>query len=137
MAGVFGADALRPAEGGSTGRPTHPAAEPDRDPAHPAHVEHGRPVVRTPSPAAVVPATATYRVDEIRGVPGTGTTVTVSGPAAVITDLDEAARPHCLKGMRGAPLRRTPRTRTDGAHDVLLSPRPRTGTGLRPARAEV
>lgn len=67
----------------------------------------GRLVVRTPAPAAAVPATATYHVDGIRTVAGTGWTVTAAGLAEVITDPDEAALPHCLKGMGGAPIRRT------------------------------
>ncbi|MGY4741981.1 pyridoxamine 5'-phosphate oxidase family protein [Streptomyces sp. ATMOS53] len=136
VVGVSGAEALRLVEG-SIGRPVRPEAGPDHDPVRPARVEYGRLAVRTRAPAAAVPARAMYHLDEIRGVRGTGTTVTVSGPAAMITDPDETARPHCLKGMRGAPIRRTPTTWADGPHDTLLRRRPTTDTGLRLTRAEV
>jgi hypothetical protein len=46
--------------------------------------------------AAAVPLTATYQVDEVRAATDTGWTVTVAGPAEVITDPNEAALPHCL-----------------------------------------
>jgi hypothetical protein len=72
-----------------------------------------------------VPATATYHVDEIRTVTGTGWTVTVSGPAEVITDPDEAA--HYLRTLSGW---------THGPHDTLLRLQPKTVTGFRLARAE-
>ena len=76
-------------------------------------------------------------MDEIRAVAGTGWTVTVAGPAEVITDPDEAALPHCLKGMGGAPIQRTLPGWTHGPHDTLLRLSPRTVTGFRLARAEV
>jgi hypothetical protein len=80
---------------------------------------------RTPVPAAAVSATATYRVDEIRAVAGTGRTVTASGPTEVIVGPDEPAHD-----------RRTPPGWTHGPHDTLLRPRPRTVSGFRLARAE-
>jgi hypothetical protein len=75
-------------------------------------------------------------VDEIRVVGGTGWTVTVSGPVDVITDPDEAALPHCLKGMGGAPIQRTLAGWTHGPHDTLLRLHPKTVSGFRLARAE-
>ncbi|MFJ9722450.1 pyridoxamine 5'-phosphate oxidase family protein [Streptomyces sp. NPDC101209] len=51
-----------------------------------AHVwADGRLLVPTSGPAAEGPATATYEVEENRAVPGGGWTVTVSGPAEVVT----------------------------------------------------
>ncbi|WP_371582152.1 pyridoxamine 5'-phosphate oxidase family protein [Streptomyces sp. NBC_01314] len=88
--------------------------------------EFGRLVVRTPAPAAAIPTTATYQVDEIRAVAGTGWTVTVAGPAEVITDPDEAA-----------PYQRTLPGWTHGPHDTLPRLHPKTVTGFRLARAEV
>jgi len=87
--------------------------------------EFGRLVVRTPAPAAAVPATVTYHVDEVRAATGTGWSVTVAGPAEVITDPDEAAH-----------YRRTLTGWTHGPHDTLLHIHPKTLTGYRLARAE-
>ncbi|MGW3411397.1 pyridoxamine 5'-phosphate oxidase family protein [Streptomyces sp. NPDC000888] len=98
--------------------------------------EFGRLVVRTPAPAAAVPETATYHVDEVRAATGTGWSVTVAGPAEVIIDPDEAALPHCLKGMGGAPIQRTLAGWAHGPHDTLLRIHPKTVTGFRLARAE-
>ncbi|MBD9729883.1 pyridoxamine 5'-phosphate oxidase family protein [Streptomyces caniscabiei] len=125
MVEVSGAEALWLIEGSSSGRLVYmrrdlPTVRPAR------HVwEYGRLVVRTPVPAAAVPATAAYHVDEIRAVHGTGWTVTASGPAEVITDPDEAAH-----------YRRTLSGWTHGPHDTLLRLHPRTVTGFRLARAE-
>ena len=136
MVEVSGAEAMWLIEGSSLGRLVYTQREttvirPGR------HTwEFGRLVVRTPTPAAAVPATATYHVDEIRAVGGTGWTVTVAGRLDVITDPDEAALPHCLKGMGGAPVQRTLAGWTHGPHDTLLRLHPKTVTGFRLARAE-
>lgn len=134
MVEVSGAEALWLLEDGSLGRLVH--TQRDLTLVRPArHVwEYGRLVVR--APAAAVPETATYHVDEIRAVQGTGWTVTVSGPAEVITDPDEAALPHCLEGMGGAPIRRTLTGWSHSPHDTLLRLHPKTVVGFRPARAE-
>lgn len=100
-------------------------------------MNESRLVVRTPAPAGTVPATATYHVDEIRAVPGTGWTVTVCGSAEVITDPDEAALPHCPEGVGGTPIRRTPTGWTHGPHDTLLRLHPKSVTGFRLDGAEV
>jgi hypothetical protein len=125
MVEVSGAEALWLLEGSSLGRLVY--AQRDLTAIRPArHVgEYGRLVVRTPASAAAVPATATYHVDEIRAVPGTGWTVTVSGRAEVITDPDETAH-----------YRRTLTGWTHGPHDTLLRLHPKTVTGFRLARAE-
>ncbi|MFF4569728.1 pyridoxamine 5'-phosphate oxidase family protein [Streptomyces sp. NPDC001410] len=125
MVEVSGAEALWLLEGSTLGRLVY--AQRDLTVMRPArHVwEYGRLVVRTPAPAAAVPATATYHVDDIRAVTGTGWTVTVSGPAEVITDPDEAAH-----------YRRTLAGWTHGPHDTLLRLHPKTVTGFRLARAE-
>jgi len=125
MVEISGAEALWLLEGSSLGRLVYVQREltvvrPGR------HVwEYGRLIIRTPAPAEAVPATATYQVDEIRAVPGTGWTVTVSGPAEAITDRDEAAH-----------YRRTLPGWTHGPHDTLLRLHPKTVTGFRLARAE-
>jgi hypothetical protein len=125
MVEVSGAEALWLLEGSSLGRLVYAQREPTV--VRPArHVwEYGRLVVRTPVPAAAVPATATYHVDEIQAVPGTGWTVTCSGPAEVITDPDEASH-----------YRRTLSGWTHGPHDTLLRLHPKTVTGFRLVRAE-
>ncbi|MFE0177824.1 pyridoxamine 5'-phosphate oxidase family protein, partial [Streptomyces sp. NPDC059002] len=87
--------------------------------------EFGRLVVRTPAPAAAVPATATYHVDEVRTATGTGWSVTASGPTELITDPDEAAHYH-----------RTLPALTHGPHDTLLRIHPQTVAGFRLTRAE-
>ncbi|MCX4904001.1 pyridoxamine 5'-phosphate oxidase family protein [Streptomyces sp. NBC_00878] len=135
MVEVSGAEALW-LEGSSLGRLVY--TQRDQTVVRPGrHTwEFGRLVVRTPAPVAAVPATTTYHVDEIRAVGGTGRTVTLSGPVDVITDPDETALPHCLKGMGGAPIQRTLAGWTHGPHDTLLRLRPKTVTGIRLARAE-
>jgi hypothetical protein len=122
---VSGAEALWLLEGSSVGRLVY--AQRDLTVVRPArHTwEYGRLIVRTPAPAAAVPTTATYHVDEIRAVHGTGWTVTVSGPAEVITDPDEAA--HHRRTLTGW---------SHGPHDTLLRLHPKTVTGFRLARAE-
>uniref|UniRef100_A0AAU2ACQ3 Pyridoxamine 5'-phosphate oxidase family protein n=1 Tax=Streptomyces sp. NBC_00093 TaxID=2975649 RepID=A0AAU2ACQ3_9ACTN len=136
MVEVSGAEALWLLEGSALGRLVYPQRDltvirPGR------HTwEYGRLVVRTPAPAAAVPVTATYHVDEVRAATATGWTVTVAGRVDVITDRDEAALPHCLKGMGGAPNERTLAGWTHGPHDTLLRLHPRTVTGFRLARAE-
>jgi hypothetical protein len=125
MVEVSGAEALWLLEGSSLGRLVY--VQRDLTVVRPArHVwEYGRLVVRTPAPAAAVPATATYHVDEIRAVAGTGWTVTVSGPAEVITVPDEAAH-----------YRRTLSGWSHGPHDTLLRIHPKSVAGFRLARAE-
>lgn len=136
MVEVSGAEALWLLEGSSLGRLVY--MQRDLTVVRPArHVwEYGRLVVRTPAPAAAVPATATYHVDEIRAVAGTGWTVTVSGPAEVITDPDEAALPHCPEGVGGTPIRRALSGWSHGPHDTLLRLHPKNVAGFRLARAE-
>jgi hypothetical protein len=125
MVEVSGAEALWLLEGSSLGRLVY--TQRDLTVIRPGrHTwEYGRLVVRTPAPAAAVPATATYHVEEIRAVAGTGWTVTVTGPADVITDPDEAAH-----------YRRTIAGWTHGPHDTLLRLHPKTVAGFRLARAE-
>ncbi|MGW1809458.1 pyridoxamine 5'-phosphate oxidase family protein [Streptomyces sp. NPDC002078] len=125
MVEVSGAETLWLLAGSSLGRLAY--VQRDQTVVRPArHVwEYGRLVVRTPAPATAVPATATYHVDEIRTVTGTGWTVTVSGPAEVITDPDEAA--HYLRTLSGW---------THGPHDTLLRLQLKTVTGFRLARLE-
>ncbi|MDT7844944.1 pyridoxamine 5'-phosphate oxidase family protein [Streptomyces justiciae] len=124
MVELSGAEALWLLEGSSLGRLVY--AHRDATTVRPArHVwEYGRLVVRTPVPAQSVAATATYQVDEIRAVHGTGWTVTVHGPGEVITDPDEAAHHH-----------RTLAGWTHGPHDTLLRLHPKTVTGFRLSRA--
>ncbi|GGK95536.1 pyridoxamine 5'-phosphate oxidase family protein [Streptomyces flaveus] len=125
MVEVSGAEALWLLEGSSLGRLVY--TQRDLTVVRPGrHTwEFGRLVVRTPAPAAAVPATVTYHVDEIRVVGGTGWTVTVSGPVDVITDPDEAA--HYQRTLAGW---------THGPHDTLLRLHPKTVSGFRLARAE-
>jgi hypothetical protein len=123
MVEVSGAEALWLLEGSALGRLVYTQREltvvrPGR------HTwEFGRLVVRTPAPAVVVPATATYHVDEVRAASGTGWTVTVAGPVDVITDPDEAA--HYQRTLAGW---------THGPHDTLLRLHPKTVSGFRLAR---
>ncbi|HEX5567463.1 MAG TPA: pyridoxamine 5'-phosphate oxidase family protein [Streptomyces sp.] len=94
-----------------------------------AHVlEFGRLVVRTPVQADVFAerTTLTYHTDEIDAVSGTGWSVTASGPAAVITDPDEAAH-----------YRRTLHGWAHGPHDVLVRIDPHSVDGHRLVPAEV
>ena len=125
MVEVSGAEALWLLEGSALGRLVYTQRQvtvirPGR------HTwEYGRLVVRTPAPAAAVPATATYHVDEVRAATGTGWSVTVAGPVDVVTDPDEAA--HYQRTLTGW---------THGPHDTLLRLRPKTVSGFRLARAE-
>ncbi|WP_217562093.1 pyridoxamine 5'-phosphate oxidase family protein [Streptomyces sp. GbtcB6] len=123
MVEVSGAEALWLVEGSSLGRLVFVQRE--LTVVRPArHVwEYGRLVVRTPVQAAAVPTTATYQVDEVRAVSGTGWTVTVTGPADVVTDAHEAAH-----------YRRTLAGWTHGPHDTILRIHPQTVTGFRLAR---
>ncbi|WP_327318758.1 pyridoxamine 5'-phosphate oxidase family protein [Streptomyces sp. NBC_01235] len=175
LAEVSGAEALRLVEGSSMGRLVYAQGEPTV--VRPArHVgESGRPLVRTPVQAAVAIEAATYQVDELGVVTGTGRTVTLSarhrpgdgrpptgrrpgghrrthrglrhprparrpaprpGPAEVINDPIEAAVPHCLKDVGGAPILRTPSGRSHGPHDTVLRIHPETVTGFRLTRTE-
>ncbi|MDW8807766.1 pyridoxamine 5'-phosphate oxidase family protein [Streptomyces scabiei] len=125
MVEVSGAETLWLLEGSSLGRLVH--VQGDLAVVRPGrHVwEYGRLVARTPVPAAAVPATATYQVDEIRAVAGTGWTVTVSGPTELVVDPDEAAH-----------YRRTLPGWTHGPHDTLLRLQPKTVSGFRLTHAE-
>ncbi|MER6185861.1 pyridoxamine 5'-phosphate oxidase family protein [Streptomyces sp. NPDC001652] len=125
MAEVSGAEALWLLEGSSMGRLVY--AQRDLTILRPGrHTwECGRLVVRTPAPAAAVPLAATYHVDEIRAVAGTGWSVTVTGPVDVITDRGEAAH-----------YRRTLAGWSHGPHDTLLRLHPQTVSGFRLVRAE-
>ncbi|MGW5063914.1 pyridoxamine 5'-phosphate oxidase family protein [Streptomyces sp. NPDC004096] len=125
MVEVSGAEALWLLEGSTLGRLVYPQR--DLTVIRPGwHTwEYGRLVVRTPAPAAAVPSTATYHVDELRTATGTGWTVTVAGPVDVITDPDEAA--HYQRTLAGW---------THGPHNTLLRLHPKTVTGFRLARAE-
>ncbi|AOR29974.1 hypothetical protein BFF78_01745 [Streptomyces fodineus] len=120
MLELSGAEALWLLEGTGLGRLAYvlrgqPVIRPAR------HVfEYGRLVVRTPAPAVAVPATATYYVDEIQEATGTGWTVTVAGPAEVITDHHETAH-----------YRRTLAGWIHGPHDAVLRIHPQTVTGFR------
>jgi hypothetical protein len=123
MVEVSGAEALWLLEGSTLGRLVYTQREltvirPGR------HTwEYGRLVVRTPVQAAAVPLTATYQADEVRAATGTGWTVTVSGPAEVITDPNEAAH-----------YRRTLTGWTYGPHDTIVRVHPQTVAGFRLAR---
>ncbi|MFJ8105899.1 pyridoxamine 5'-phosphate oxidase family protein [Streptomyces sp. NPDC096132] len=125
MVEVSGAEALWLVEGSSLGRLVYVQRE--QTVVRPArHVwEYGRLIVRAPVQAAVVPEAVTYQVEEIRVVTGTGWTVTVSGPAEVIGDPNEAAH-----------YRRTLAGWSHGPHDTVLRIHPKTVTGFRLARAE-
>ncbi|MDW6066015.1 pyridoxamine 5'-phosphate oxidase family protein [Streptomyces sp. FXJ1.4098] len=125
MVEISGAEALWLLEGSTLGRLVY--VQRDLTVVRPArHTwEYGRLVVRTPVPAAAVPATVTYHAEEIGAVPGTGWTVTVSGPAEVIADPDEAT--HHRRSLIGW---------IHGPHDTLLRIHPKTVTGFRLARAE-
>lgn len=85
--------------------------------------ETGRAVVRTPAPAAAMPAVASYHVDEVAPAAGAGWSVTVTGPLDAVTDPDEAA--HYRRPLTGW---------TRGPHDTLLRPHPHTVAGFRLAR---
>ncbi|MFE4628951.1 pyridoxamine 5'-phosphate oxidase family protein [Streptomyces mirabilis] len=125
MVEVSGAEALWLLEGSALGRLVY--AQWDLTVLRPGrHTwEYGRLVVRTPAPAAAVPATATYHVEEVRAATGTGWSVTVAGPVDVITEPDGAAHYQCtLAGW------------SHGPHDTLLRLNPKTVTGFRLARAE-
>lgn len=137
MVEVSGDDALWLLEGSALGRPVYPQREVTviRPGRH--SWECGRLVVRAPVQAAAIPLTATYQVDEVRAASGTGWTVTVAGPAEVITDPNEAALPHSLKGMGGASILRTLTGWTYGPHDTIVRIHPQSVCGFRPARGTV
>ncbi|WP_329264954.1 pyridoxamine 5'-phosphate oxidase family protein [Streptomyces sp. NBC_01478] len=134
MVEVSGAEALWLLEGSTLGRLVYTQREATvvRPGRHTR--EYGRLVVRAPAQAAAIPLTATYQVDEVRAATATGWTVTVAGPAEVITDPNEAALPHSVKGMGGAPIRRTLTGWTYGPHDTIVRIHPRTVSGFRLVR---
>ncbi|MEE4493749.1 pyridoxamine 5'-phosphate oxidase family protein [Streptomyces sp. BE230] len=90
-------------------------------------LEYGRLIVRTPAQAAALASRAslTYHAHEIKVAGGIGWTVTVTGPAEVITDPDEAGH-----------YRRTLHGWAHGPHDTLVRIRPQTVAGFRLAHAE-
>lgn len=110
-----------------------------------AHVwADGRLLVRTSGPAPEGPATATYEVEENRAVPGTGWTVTVSGPAEAATANEAATADDAVTDAATADDAVTDGTRqrvpggwTPGPQDTILRIRPRTVTGFRVSRPEV
>jgi hypothetical protein len=120
MTEVSGAEALWLLEGSSLGRLVYVQRE--QAVIRPArHVwEFGCLIVRTPTPAAAVSATATYHVDEMGAATGTGWTVTATGPAEAIRDPHEAA--HYKRTLTGW---------VHGPHDTLVRIRPQTVTGFR------
>ncbi|MFB7292370.1 pyridoxamine 5'-phosphate oxidase family protein [Actinacidiphila glaucinigra] len=88
-----------------------------------AHVlEYGRLIVRTPAPIAAFgdSATVTYHADQVSTTTGRGWSVTATGPAAVISDSDEAAH-----------YRRTLMGWSHGPHDTLIRIHPQTVNGYR------
>ncbi|MCH0564142.1 MULTISPECIES: pyridoxamine 5'-phosphate oxidase family protein [unclassified Streptomyces] len=125
MAGLSGAEALWLVEGSSLGRLVYPQR--GQTVVRPArHVwECGCLIVRAPVQAAVVREAVTYQVDDIRVAPGTGWTVTLSGPAEVIADPDEAGH-----------YRRTLTGWTHGPHDTVLRLHLKTVSGFRLIRVE-
>ncbi|MEU0437485.1 pyridoxamine 5'-phosphate oxidase family protein [Streptomyces sp. NPDC006290] len=120
MVEVSGAEALWLLEGAELGRLIF--VQRDLTVIRPArHVwEFGRLVVRTPVQAAAARLAATYHVDEVRAATGTGWTVTVAGPAEVITDPNEAAH-----------YRRTLAGWSHGPHDAIIRIHPQTVSGFR------
>ncbi|WP_105967636.1 pyridoxamine 5'-phosphate oxidase family protein [Streptomyces geranii] len=125
---VSGAEALRLLEHSALGRLVYtrrdlPVIRPGRHTR-----ECGRLVVRTPAQAP------TYQVNEVRAATGTGWTATATGPAETITDPNEDALLHSLKGMGGAPVRRTPTGWAYGPHDTIVRIHPQTVSGFRRAR---
>ncbi|WP_315903671.1 pyridoxamine 5'-phosphate oxidase family protein [Streptomyces rhizosphaerihabitans] len=82
--------------------------------------EFGRLVMRTPLQAAAVRSSVTDHVDEVRSATGTGWTVTVAGPAEVITDPNEAAH-----------YRRALACWSHGPHDAIVRIHPPTASGSR------
>ncbi|MCJ1676366.1 pyridoxamine 5'-phosphate oxidase family protein [Streptomyces sp. APSN-46.1] len=125
MIDVSGTEALWLLEGSAQGRLVYVRREQAlvRPAAH--VLEYGRLIVRAPVQAAAIPGRAqlTYHADEIRNPAGTGWTVTVHGPADVITDPDEAAH-----------YRRTLPGWAHGPHDTLLRLHPQQVSGFRLAR---
>ncbi|MFE4698707.1 pyridoxamine 5'-phosphate oxidase family protein [Streptomyces sp. NPDC056738] len=117
---VSGAEALWLLEGAALGRLI--IVQRDLTIVRPArHVwEFGRLVVRAPVQAAAGRLSATYHVDEVRAATGTGWTVTVAGPAEVITDPNEAAH-----------YRRTLAGWSHGPHDAVIRIHPQTVSGFR------
>jgi len=122
MVEVSGAEALWLLEGSAHGRLAYVQRESVvvRPAAH--VLEYGRLVVRTPAQAAALSGrvTLTYHADEIRDATGTGWTITVTGPAEVITDPNEAAH-----------YRRTLRGWVHGPHDTLVRIHPQSVQGFR------
>ncbi|WP_262057000.1 pyridoxamine 5'-phosphate oxidase family protein [Streptomyces sp. STR69] len=123
MVEVSGVEALWLLEGSTLGRLVYTQREASviRPGRH--TWEYGRLVARAPVQAAAVPLTVTYQVDEVRVATGTGWTVTVAGPAEVITDPNEAAH-----------FRRTLTGWTYGPHDTIVRIHPQSVCGFRLTR---
>ncbi|MFF8696538.1 pyridoxamine 5'-phosphate oxidase family protein [Streptomyces sp. NPDC015144] len=119
---ISGAEALWLLEGADQGRLVYVRREiPVVRPA--VHrLDHGRLIVRAPVQAAALSGRTvlTYQADRIKEDGGTGWMVTVTGPADVVTDPDEAAH-----------YRRTLLGWTHGPHDTLLRIQPQTVAGFR------
>lgn len=122
MAEVSAAEALWPLESTSRKRLVYfqrPTAA-----VRPAvHIlQHGRLIVRTPPQEAALAdrIALTYQTDEIRDAGGTGWTVTVTGPAEVVSDAHEAAH-----------YRRTLPGWTHEPHDTLVRIRSQAVNGFR------
>jgi len=123
MVEVSGAEALWLLEGSTLGRLVFPQREATVVRLGRHTWEYGRLVVRAPVQAAAVPLAATYQVDEVRAATGTGWTVTVAGPAELVTDPNEVAH-----------YRRTLTGWTYGPHDTIVRVHPQTVAGFRLAR---
>ncbi|MFT2015535.1 pyridoxamine 5'-phosphate oxidase family protein [Streptomyces sp. 796.1] len=122
---VSGAEALYLLEGSSSGRLVYPhRGAPALRPA--AHVlAHGHLVVRAPVPGAALRqggAPVAYHVDAwpTAAGKGAGWSLTVSGPAELLTDRDEVAH-----------YRRTLTGWIHGPHDTLVRLLPQSVTGFR------
>ncbi|TGA89563.1 pyridoxamine 5'-phosphate oxidase family protein [Streptomyces palmae] len=125
MLEISGTEALWLLEGAGTGRLVHLRREQAmvRPACH--TLDHGRLIVRAPvQPLTVLSRTAlTYHCEDVQHPAGVGWTVTAHGPAAPITDPDEAAH-----------YRRTLLGWAHGPHDTLLRLTPQSITGFRLVR---
>lgn len=124
---ISGAEALYLLEGSRTGRLIH--VPKDAAVVRPAaHVfEYGRLIVRSPVQEALLRggAVVAYHVDDIRTAIGTGWSVTATGPAELITDIDEVS--HYRRILQGW---------MHGPHDTLLRISPQSVSGFRLAHAQ-
>ncbi|MGW3659157.1 pyridoxamine 5'-phosphate oxidase family protein [Streptomyces sp. NPDC005151] len=90
-------------------------------------MQYGHLIVRTPAQETALAdqVELTYQADEIRGAGGTGWTVTMTRPAELVSDADEAAH-----------YRRTLQGWAHGPHDTLVRIRPQAANGFRLASPE-